>query len=361
MEGVEFLHANNVLHRDLKTKNIFLFQDHGDSHVRAVLGDFGTSKTLASASALAATIVGSPLYMSPEILDSEPHGMATDIWSLGCILYELLAHRPAFQAPSYPAVVLKITQGSFDPLADGISLPTRELVNRLLQKAPRDRPTAKEILQLSVLESFVTKVQADPVCAPAPDLALVAETTVVTIDNLPVENEREECAADNEVTEVSIPVLPPPAPVCQTSQLPPFTEPPNDVVSPNIDRDISLQPSVSDTVERSAQAKSVRPRRAYPQQTRTRVPGRQFDRQVCLQQLCETYNSLDIMKLTICATGSTATTAAATTSSSCVTHCPQEEPEIHAIFCTSADTTHSRINSDEGDHQTGDSALERGP
>lgn len=145
--GVQFLHSHNILHRDLKAKNVFLF-----ANGRAVIGDFGTSKTLSSASAFGSTLVGSPLYMSPEILEGEPHSFATDVWSLGCILYELLTLTSPFAGPSYPAVVFKITQGSYAPLKSSVSVSVRELVAQMLQKEQHERPTVEDILAMDVLQ-----------------------------------------------------------------------------------------------------------------------------------------------------------------------------------------------------------------
>ncbi|KAG1697295.1 hypothetical protein DVH05_016579 [Phytophthora capsici] len=154
-QGVDHLHRNRVVHRDLKCGNVFLFQSG-----RVVLGDFGTSKQLPPASDsqvlgtkdLTSTVVGSPLYMSPEMLEGELHGFATDIWSLGCVLYEMLAGKPAFSAPSYPAVVYRITQGQYEPLSAAVSSEAAELIASMLQKEPENRPNIAKVLQSSWLQ-----------------------------------------------------------------------------------------------------------------------------------------------------------------------------------------------------------------
>ncbi|EGZ19326.1 hypothetical protein PHYSODRAFT_312602 [Phytophthora sojae] len=157
-QGVHHLHTHRVVHRDLKCANVFLFQSG-----RVVLGDFGTSKRLTpisrqeqeiEAQDLSSTVVGSLLYMSPELLEGEPHGFATDIWSLGCVLYELLSGgKAAFASPSYPAVVFRITQDEYDPLdTDVVSPQARDLVSRMLRKMPQERPTIAEVLQSSWLK-----------------------------------------------------------------------------------------------------------------------------------------------------------------------------------------------------------------
>ncbi|KAJ0401492.1 hypothetical protein ATCC90586_010469 [Pythium insidiosum] len=156
--GLEFLHSRHVLHRDLKPQNVFRFRDG-----RAVIGDFGTCKALESTVAMAQTLVGSPLYMSPETLEDEPYGLAADVWSLGCLLFELLTGRPSFAASSYPAVVLKITTASFDVHAlDAVDCPVaiRDLVVRMLRRDPAERPTIQEIAAIDALQPLLERVRS---------------------------------------------------------------------------------------------------------------------------------------------------------------------------------------------------------
>ncbi|KAF0696462.1 Aste57867_12783 [Aphanomyces stellatus] len=148
--GVHHMHRCCVLHRDLKPKNIFVF-DNG----RAVVGDFGISKCLETSSGLAQTLVGSPSYMCPEVFEGKPYGFKADIWSLGCILYELLTGRCPFRASSYPALVQKITSCDYDPLSPAIRLPLRHLVATMLSLRAEDRPTVDTVLALPSLEPFV--------------------------------------------------------------------------------------------------------------------------------------------------------------------------------------------------------------
>ena len=86
--------------------------------------------------------------MAPELCDESPYNPASDIWSLGCILYELAALHPPFEAKSWLSLIMKIQKGEYEPLPQMYSAQLAELVAKLLDKDPLRRPTASEILEL---------------------------------------------------------------------------------------------------------------------------------------------------------------------------------------------------------------------
>ncbi|KAI9844736.1 MAG: G2-specific serine/threonine protein kinase [Thelocarpon superellum] len=135
-----------ILHRDLKPENVFLGEDNS-----VKLGDFGLSKIMQSHD-FASTYVGTPFYMSPEICAAERYTLHSDIWSLGCIMYELCAREPPFNAKTHFHLVQKIKEGKVAPLPNVYSPELQSVIKSCLKVNPTLRPDTATLLNLPVVK-----------------------------------------------------------------------------------------------------------------------------------------------------------------------------------------------------------------
>ena len=150
--GLAYLHKHNILHRDLKTPNIFL--THG---LEIKIGDLGVAKVLSHTS-FAKTLIGTPYYLSPEICEEKPYNDKSDVWALGCILYELITYKHPFDAKSQGALILKILNGTPEPIHNYYSKDLSNLVFELLNKNYEKRPSCVDILKKKYIINIAKKL-----------------------------------------------------------------------------------------------------------------------------------------------------------------------------------------------------------
>lgn len=136
-----------ILHRDIKPDNVFL-----DKNNEVKLGDFGLAKILDEHAMMANTYVGTPYYMSPEVLLDKPYTPQSDIWSLGCVIYELCALHPPFQAKTYFQLSKKIQEGVYTSLPNSYSATLKKTIGACLNMNSLQRPTTATLLRLDVIK-----------------------------------------------------------------------------------------------------------------------------------------------------------------------------------------------------------------
>ena len=137
--ALAFMHSKRIMHRDIKPANIFVCDNH-----TCKLGDLGLGRFISQSSAAAYSEVGTPFYMSPEAITGAGYSFASDVWSLGCLVYELsMLHSPFYQATlNYYTLGQRIQQCQYTPLPDSYSVALRQLIASILvpnTRAPAQR------------------------------------------------------------------------------------------------------------------------------------------------------------------------------------------------------------------------------
>ncbi len=146
VKGLKSLHELKILHRDLKSANVFLF-----SNGLSKLGDLNVSKV--AKRGLSYTQTGTPYYASPEVWKDQPYNNKSDIWSLGCVLYEMITLRPPFRAENMEGLYNKVIKGVYGKIPERFSNDLSNVLKILLQVNPEFRPSCEQILK----SSFVNK------------------------------------------------------------------------------------------------------------------------------------------------------------------------------------------------------------
>lgn len=139
LEAMKCLSNRNIMHRDLKNANVFLAQDGS-----VKIGDMNVSKL--KKEGMLKTQIGTPYYMSPEIWRNQPYDDRSDIWSLGCMIYELCALRPPFLGDSFPELKRNVLSGRYQPIPHVYSVELGRVIAQMLSLEAAKRPNAMELL-----------------------------------------------------------------------------------------------------------------------------------------------------------------------------------------------------------------------
>eukprot|EP00747_Dinoflagellata_sp_TGD_P183619 gnl/TRDRNA2_/TRDRNA2_38595_c0_seq1.p1 gnl/TRDRNA2_/TRDRNA2_38595_c0~~gnl/TRDRNA2_/TRDRNA2_38595_c0_seq1.p1 ORF type:complete len:385 (+),score=68.91 gnl/TRDRNA2_/TRDRNA2_38595_c0_seq1:93-1247(+) len=163
--ALKYMHERNVLHRDIKTQNIFLSRmaDRPEEGVKGCvkIADFGISKVLASQHAMARTVTGTPYYMSPEICQKQPYACPSDVWAVGCVLFELCALHVPFDAGDLNELRNRIVRGNAPRIPDTYSKELSTLASEMLCRQASGRPTAATILQRPIVQAEIKRMLGD--------------------------------------------------------------------------------------------------------------------------------------------------------------------------------------------------------
>ena len=164
VKGLKSLHDLKILHRDMKSANVFLF-----SNGSAKLGDLNVSKV--AKRGLGYTQTGTPYYASPEVWKDKPYDNKSDVWSLGCVLYEMITLRPPFRAQNMEGLFNKVCKGQYNRIPDKFSDDLFQVVQFLLQVNPNSRPSCEQILnhpivqkRIEYFKSFASEDESEDKC-----------------------------------------------------------------------------------------------------------------------------------------------------------------------------------------------------
>ena len=148
--ALKHIHDKKIIHRDLKSGNVFLMKSG-----LVKLGDFGIAKGFEKTMDKAKTMVGTPYYLSPEIVEGKPYDNKSDIWSLGVLLYEMMTFKMPFNANSLPMLSAKIIRGNYTPPPSVYTKDLREIVSKCLTVNPKGRPSISEILRMPIIQNRI--------------------------------------------------------------------------------------------------------------------------------------------------------------------------------------------------------------
>uniref|UniRef100_A0A8C2YVI7 Serine/threonine-protein kinase PLK n=1 Tax=Cyclopterus lumpus TaxID=8103 RepID=A0A8C2YVI7_CYCLU len=176
LKGVQYLHNNRVIHRDLKLGNIFLSDE-----MEVKIGDFGLATKIEFDGERKKTLCGTPNYIAPEVLCKKGHSYEVDVWSLGCILYTLLVGKPPFETSCLKETYNRIKKNNYtipwhiNPLATS-------LIKRMLHADPAQRPTITELQADEYFTSGYIPSRLPTTCLTVPPRFSIAPSTAAELN-----------------------------------------------------------------------------------------------------------------------------------------------------------------------------------
>ena len=148
LKGLKALHDFKILHRDIKSANVFLFKGG-----ICKLGDLNVSKV--ARKGLGYTQTGTPYYASPEVWEEKPYDSKSDVWSLGCVIYEMITFRPPFQAQSMEELYKKVMRGIYPKISSKYSEDLSDAIKLMIQVESGARPSCEELLKMPMISKRI--------------------------------------------------------------------------------------------------------------------------------------------------------------------------------------------------------------
>ncbi len=148
LKGLKALHDLKILHRDIKSANVFLFQGG-----ICKLGDLNVSKV--ARKGLGYTQTGTPYYASPEVWEEKPYDNKSDVWSLGCVIYEMITLRPPFQAKSMEELYKKVMRGMYPRISSKFSEDLSDAIKLMIRVESGARPNCEELLKMPMISKRI--------------------------------------------------------------------------------------------------------------------------------------------------------------------------------------------------------------